>query len=112
MQTRSIAVGTMAAAVLNVAVCVLVVPAFGMDGAACASAIAYLFLFIFHFLIARFLLGDRNYPANWFAFGLFAVFFACLTCYLADGIPFVRWLIGFICFAFAISRIVKSRSIF
>lgn len=54
MQTRSIAVGTMAAAVLNVAACVLVVPAFGMDGAACSSAIAYLFLFIFHFLIARF----------------------------------------------------------
>lgn len=112
MQTRSIAVGTMAAAVLNVAVCVLVVPAFGMDGAACSSAIAYLFLFIFHFLIARFLLGDRNYPTKWFAFGLFAVLIACSTCVPADGIPLVRWLAGFACLAFAISRIVRSRSIF
>lgn len=112
MQTRSIAAGTVGAAALNVALCVAFVPAFGMDGAACATAIAYLFLFAFHFLIARFLLGDRNYPSHWFALGLCVVCLACVACYPASGMPLLRWAVGIGCLAAAVARIARTRSIF
>ena len=112
MQTRSIAVGTMGAALLNVALCAVLVPAFGMDGAACATAVAYLSLFAFHFAIARFLLGDRNYPARCFAGGLGAVALACTACYPAAGMPLLRWTVGIACLAAALVRIIKTRSIF
>ena len=112
MQTRSIAVGTVGAALLNVALCAVLVPAFGMDGAACATAVAYLCLFAFHFAIARFLLGDRNYPARCFAGGLGAVALACAACYPAAGMPLLRWAVGIACLAAALVRIAKTRSIF
>lgn len=112
MQTRSIAVGTMGAAALNILLCLVVVPAYGMDGAACATAIAYLFLFAFHFLIARYLLGDRNYPASWFGLGMLGVCLVCLLCYPLANFALVRWLAGILCLAIAFSRMLKTRSIF
>lgn len=112
MKTRSIAVGTVGAALLNVALCAALVPAFGMDGAACATAVAYLCLFAFHFAIARFLLGDRNYPARWFAAGLAVVALACVACYPAADMPLLRWAAGIACLAAALARIAKTHSIF
>lgn len=112
MQTRSIAVGTVGAAALNVVLCTAFVPSFGMDGAACATAIAYLFLFAFHFLIARFRLGDRNYPVRWFALGLLVVMLACFICYPLADMPLFRWAAGIVCLGMAVARIIRTRSIF
>ena len=112
MQTRSIAVGTVGAALLNIALCSIFVPAFGMDGAACATAVAYLFLFSFHFLIARFLLGDRNYPTCYFVVGLAVVTLVCLAYYPFAEMALVRWVVGVACLLIALARMVKTRSIF
>lgn len=112
MQTRSIAVGTVGAALLNVAMCLAFVPPYGMEGAACATAVAYLFLFAFHFFIARYLLGDRNYPARFFAIGLAVVAFACFACFPFAAMPLVRWIAGIACLVVALARMAKTRSIF
>lgn len=112
MQTRSIAAGTISAAIINVVLCLALVPSYGMDGAACATAIAYFFLFLFHFIISRILLGDRNYPGKAFLIGFIVVMCACVACYpLADYLV-VRWCFGLICLGLAFARIAKTRSIF
>lgn len=112
MKTRSIAVGTALAALLDLALAVALVPALGMMGAALATMCAYLALFLFHFLIARYALGDRNYPARAFAVGLAAVLAACALCYPLDGLPVVRWIAGAALLAAALGRVIKNRTIF
>ena len=112
MQTRSIAAGTMGASLLNVVLCGALAPVFGMDGAACATAIAYFCLFLFHCSIARFLLGDRNYPARGFAVGLAVVALACVAYYPTADMPVLRWAVGVVFLSVAVMRIIRTRSIF
>lgn len=111
MKTASIAVGTLGAAVLNIGLCVLLVPSIGMDGAAAATAVAYAFLFLFHFCIARFYLGDRNYSPKWFLGGLILVGVMCLLCYPLDDFPLIRWAVGVVCLALVCLRVLKTRTI-
>lgn len=112
MKTRSVAVGTALAALLNLVLAVVLVPEFGMMGAAAATMCAYLALFLFHFLIARCMLGDRNYPVRAFAAGLVAVVIVSALCYPLDGMPILRWAAGAVFLSVAIGRIVKNRTIF
>lgn len=112
MKTRSVAVGTALAAFLNLALALVLVPEFGMVGAAVATMCAYLALFLFHFFIARYVLGDRNYPARAFAMGLAAVISTSALCYPLGEIPVLRWILGVVLLAVAIGRTVKSRTIF
>ncbi len=112
MKTRSIAIGTMLAAILNIALTVTLVPAFGMMGAAFSTMVSYLALFIFHFCIARFALGDRNYPARYYAGGLAFVLAASSACYPLNDLVLVRWAVAFIALFFVALRVYKTRSIF
>lgn len=112
MRTRSIAVGTGLAAILNIALTVALVPTYGMMGAAFSAMIAYLALFVFHFCIARFLLGDRNYPVRYYAVGLAAVFAASFACYPLSDIVVARWVVAFLALSCVTLRIYKTRSIF
>lgn len=112
MKTRSIAVGTALAALLNLVLALTLVPTLGMMGAALATMCAYLSLFLFHFFIARYVLSDRNYPARAFVVGLGAVLVACAACYPLDGLPTVRWAIGAALLAIAFGRVIKNRTIF
>ena len=112
MKTKSIAVGTALAALLNLALALALVPVLGMMGAALATMCAYLALFLFHFFIARYMLGDRNYPARAFAAGLAAVLAACALCYPLAGLPVVRWVVGLSLLAIALGRVIKNRTIF
>lgn len=112
MKTRSVAVGTALAALLNLVLALVLVPSFGMMGAAGATMCSYLALFLFHFLIARFFLGDRNYPAVAFAAGLASVVVASALCYPLGGLPVARWFVGLALLAIAFGRIAKNRTIF
>ena len=112
MKTRSIAVGTVLAAVLNIVLSLALVPGFGMMGAAFSTMIAYLALFVFHFCIARFLLGDRNYPARFYVAGLALVLFVSLTCYPLADLVVARWIVALLALACVGLRIYKTRSIF
>ena len=112
MQTRSIAIGTILAAVLNIVLTVWLTPAFGMEGAAFASMVAYVALFLFHFCMARFALGDRNYPVRYYSYGLALVLAACIVCYPLANLVVVRWAVAFFALVCVGIRVVKTRSIF
>lgn len=112
MQTKSIAIGTVLAAGINIALCVALVPSLGAMGAAIASLVAYLGLFLFHLCIARFVLGDRNYPVSKLFIGLASVSVVSLAYYPLADFAFMRWGIGFCLLAVAVARIFKTRTIF
>ena len=112
MKTRSIAIGTVLAAILNIALTVALVPAFGMMGAAFSTMVAYLALFVFHFCIARFLLGDRNYLARYYAGGLAFVLAASFACYPLNDLAVARWAFAIVALFLVALRVYKTRSIF
>lgn len=112
MKTRSVAVGTVMAALLNVVLNYVLVPSIGMVGAALSAMAAYLSLFVFHFFTARFSLNDRNYPARFFAFGLGGVISMCVACYVLMDIAAARWAIAIAFLVMVGVRIAKTRSVF
>lgn len=112
MKTRSIAVGTVLAAALNIALTLSLVSGFGMMGAAFSTMVAYLALFVFHFCIARFALGDRNYPARYYAVGLAFVLVASFACYPLSDLVVARWVVALLALARVGLRIYRTKSIF
>lgn len=112
MKTGSIAVGTIFAAVVNVVLCASLVPSFGLFGAAVASTIAYIALFVFHLGISRLILGDHNYSAWKFFAGFAAVCIVSLSYYFLSEAVLFRWLLGTCFLSAALLRIVKTKTIF
>jgi O-antigen/teichoic acid export membrane protein len=112
MRTKSVAIGTTCAAVINIILLFLLVPYYGMMGAAFSTMISYLLLFLFHFCIARFLLGDRNYPARYYLCGLLLMGFVCAGCLLTMDLPILRWIFAVLMLASVAFRIWKTKSVF
>ena len=112
MRTKSIAVGTLLAAIVNVILSVILIPSHGIWGAAIATLVAYLCLFVFHFCVARFMLGDRNYAAWKFGAGLLLVTAMSLMYYPLSDLAIVRWSIGLVALLAIAAKVVKTRQIF
>lgn len=112
MKTKWIAFGTILAALVNVVLCIVLVPSMGLAGAAFAQLAAYLGLFVFHLCIARFILGDRNYHVGTFFIGLVAVTSACIAYYPLADFVLIRWLAGATALFVALLRVFRTRTIF
>lgn len=112
MKTAFIGIGTTAAAIISVLSAIVLVPQLGMLGAALSTTIAYFFLFIFHFLLARFRYGDRNYPARWFALSLTLVTGIALLETLLLDFVLLRWIFGLAFLAALAARLWKTKRIF
>lgn len=112
MRTASVAVGTVLAAFLCVLLSFSLTSHLGMHGAAIATMIAYLALFLFHFCIARYRLGDRNYPARSLFGGLALVVVVAIGCYSLMDYVFARWAIGVCLLVAALFRIWRNKTIF
>ena len=112
MRTSSIAVGTVLAALLNLILSIALIPAMGMLGAALATMVSYLALFLFHFCIARYKLGDTNYSAKALCTGLVLVSAVAFLYYPLANLPFLRWIIGLFGLCLIGIRIWKTRTIF
>lgn len=112
MKTASVGIGTLLAAILNAVLVVLWIPGFGMMGAAAATAISYGFLFLFHFLIARFHLGDKNYPARDYAIGVSSVFAIALIVFISQDAYLLRWGMAIVLSIGLGKRLLRIRTIF
>lgn len=112
MKTSIVSLGTILAAAVNLFLVLWLVPVWGAKGAAIGSGLAYEALFLFHFLFARYVLKDRNYPVLILFLGQVVV---CLSIILI-GVSSQSELLRFIMFsmtAFVVCRrIVGNRTIF
>lgn len=79
---RWMAVCTTTVAVLNCILNGLMIPSYGIDGAAVATLISYIVLFLLHELVARRVLGGFNIPARIYILPVIICFAACAVSYV------------------------------
>lgn len=112
-QTPLIAIGTCCAAGLNIILNLVMIPKLGILGAAVATTTAYIFLFVFHQLIARYIVkNDYHYTFRFFLPGSLAVVGVAVVFYITLEMWYIRWGIACLLGIILLMRIYKQRSIF
>ena len=112
-KTTVIAIGTMCAALANIGLNFALIPLWGMYGAAIATAISYLFLFVIHlFIVGISKMGHYKINFLYFIPCIISVIIACCLFYLFKDFVKIRWLLGAFLGIFEITRIWKRKTIF
>lgn len=112
-KTKTIAIGTCFAAVANIAINYLLIPHFGMMGAAFATAVSYALLWIFHMVLARvFIKEEYHFRSKVYYPGLAATLGFAALFYVIKDMWYIRWPI-FLCLAAAVLlKVIKQKAIF
>jgi O-antigen/teichoic acid export membrane protein len=111
-KTKLISAGTICAAIINIACNLLFIPAYAGAGAAIATLISYIFSFIFHEIIARFVIRNYEYRFNMYIRGLLPVFAIVVLFYVIQDFWYIRWGIGAVLGVYLLRRIIRNRAIF
>lgn len=113
-KTSTIALGTTASALLNIVLNFLFISKYGILGAAIATAISYIALFVFHQTVSLHLQTSipYHYPTRFFLKYMLAVIFSVVLFYVVEEMWLVRWGIGLALGAWLLWRMIKNRSIF
>ena len=112
-KTKIIAIGTFSAAIVNIALNIILIPKWGMYGAALATAVSYGLLFVAHYVIAanmreiKFHMDLQNFIP-----GLSAVLIFSLLFYTTHNFWILRWILGILIGTFEIFKIIKRKRIF
>lgn len=112
-KTYLIAIGTIITGLINIILNIIMIPSWGMYGAAIATAISYLALFFAHFYIVTHM-KNLTYHLKIRAFipGLAGMLIGCLAFYVLAPWWYIRWGLGLILGCFEAFRIYKRKSIF
>ena len=109
--TKMISIGTMAAAAINFVLNALLIPKFGMMGAAVATLISYIALFVFHEVIARYVIKAKyHYEIKMYIPFLLAVIISIGVFYTCGWI--IRWILAVFVGIAILYRVIKNKSIF
>jgi O-antigen/teichoic acid export membrane protein len=111
-KTHLISIGTISAAVINIVLNIIFIPKYGGTGAAITTLISYVFLFVFHEIIARFVIKNFEYQFKIYLIGLIPVSIVMILFYFFQSNWFVRWGIGIVLGIYLLKRIIKYRAIF
>lgn len=112
-KTANIAIGTVAAGLINIILNFLLIPKFTMMGAAMATLISYILLFFFQHIVAKYLVkNDYHYELKDFIFYILAICGGIIVFYLFKNLWIIRWMIGFILGVIMIKKIIKNKAIF
>ncbi len=112
-KTKIIAIGTFSAAVINIVLNTILIPNFGMYGAALATSVSYGLLFLAHYLISthmkemKFHIDFRTFLPGIAIVGVFAILF-----YAIDGLWILRWFLGVSMGIIELRRIISRKRIF
>lgn len=111
-KTLPIAIGTSAAALLNILLNWLLAPQHGMIGCAIATMLSYLLLFVFHHAIVTARYRYRQFPLRVYGGGVAVALASALGAYVLADLPILRWAAG-IAVVWALGvRVVKNRTVF
>lgn len=94
--TKFVPVGTVISAIVNIVLNMLLIPLIGIYGAAIATLLSYVLLFLFHFIISKKLYKTTEVSMLYFltAMGVIMMY-AGITYVFMDNI-FIRWILGLI----------------
>lgn len=111
--TYTIAIGTICAAVVNIGVNYLLIPHFGMWGAAFGTLFAHILLFVFHEIISAFILPFHyHYSIKDFLPGIFVTTIALVLADCLKDFIVIRWGAGFVLAGIWCYSIYKRKSLF
>ena len=112
-KTKIIAIGTVGAGILNIILNAIMIPVWGMYGAAIATALSYLALFFAHFFIVSHM-KEHPYHLKMTVFipGVIGMFVGSVLFYVLSPWWYVRWGLGLTLGCFELYRIYKRKSIF
>ncbi len=112
-KTKYIAIGTMSATIINIILNYFFIMKMGMYGAAIASLISNVFMFIFHYCIANHLSNTKYYyKIEYFALSVLMIIIFVIVFYMFKEQVILRWLIAIILGLFELYRIYLRKSIF
>ena len=108
-----IAIGTSAAAVINCILNYILIPKMGMAGAAVATLISYVMLWIFHHLVSKYFIGEHyHYTIKEFLPGLCVMIIASLVVFLFEESILIRWILAILVGLALMKHLWKTKSIF
>lgn len=113
-KTKIIASGTVGAAIINIILNFILIPVFGMYGAALATSISYLALFLVHYCIVNRLKDLKRFHTKATVF-FPSILFVCsgiFIFYLLNDNWLIRWTVGIVFGVFELFRIFRRKSIF
>lgn len=110
-KTTYIAICTVAAAVLNIVLNVILIPPYGGMGSAAATLISYAALFLFHYIIAKYVL--KGFELGFIQLLIPALFVIAATAltYLCMDIWLARWAVCVVLLGFSFKVYRQSRDI-
>lgn len=111
-KTKYIAFSTVLCAILNVILNFHFIPLYNMMGAAVATILSYLVMFIFHDLVARYIIRGYHYSIIFYMRGLGAVILCVAVTITLGDLMFVRWILAFLIALLLVYRCYKKRRIF
>jgi O-antigen/teichoic acid export membrane protein len=111
-RTTLISIGTVCAAIINIGCNFIFIRLYAGIGAAIATLISFVFLFIFHEIIARFVIGNYEYQFTMYLKGLIPVAVVSGMFYFTQDFWYIRWGIGAVLGIYLLQRIIKKREIF
>lgn len=112
-KTKTVALGTVGAALLNIVFNFIMIKLWGIYGAAIATLISYVALFVFHHTMAKHIgQGEYHYSYKTFAGGILAIAIGVVLFYTLIDLWYIRWGIGAILGVLLAVKTIKQKSIF
>lgn len=110
-KTNYIALGTICAAGANIFLNFLLIPEYGQMGAAIATMIAYMLLFLYHFIIAKKFIGDFPVKLSRIIPSALIFFASVMFFYVFEDFPFLRWALAFVAAGYGVFHVYKRKGI-
>ena len=108
-----IATGTTSAAVLNCVLNYFLIRRIGMSGAAVATLISYILLWLFHHLVSKYIIKENyHYRIKQFMPALIVMIICSVYVYLLQDNIILRWAAALVVGVVALRHLVKTKTIF
>ena len=108
-----IAIGTTGAAVVNCILNFILIPRMGMSGAAYATVISYLALWIFHHLVSKYVIRENyHYALKTFLPGVCVLALVSIMVEEMQDMIVIRWIMAVIVGIITLRHLWKTKSIF
>mgnify|MGYP002623701272 CR=1 FL=1 len=112
-KTKLIPVATFFAAGINILINFLLIPNYGIVGAAIGTMVAHFVLFLFHAIVARFVI-KKEFEYKWHIFvpGLCVITAFCIGTPLVKQYIIIRWVLAVLIGVYLVRDIYKTKRIF
>lgn len=112
-KTNYIPIATIIAAVSNFIINAILIRPYGIFGAILGTLIAQIMLFIFHFLISRYIIHEKfEYNITLFLPGILLIIVITIITYCLRSFWYIRWMLAFILGIYLLKDILIKKSIF